>query len=84
MKLQDLHQKYALLSEALAGTRTKVDIINIDLDKESFKALHKEAGEPTMYEPNNGMHEYWFSIKIKDLYIYINFKPKAITTYETL
>lgn len=84
MNLQDIKLKAQMLKEALSGCRTKVDSISIDLDKEAFKALHLEAGEPKIYEPEHSINYYWYGIQIDDLRIYINYHPKVITTYETL
>ncbi len=84
MKLQDIKLKADMLKAALSGCRTKVDSISIDLDKEAFKALHLEAGEPKIYEPEQGINEYWFGLKFDELRVYINYHPKSITTYETL
>jgi hypothetical protein len=84
MKLQDIKLKADMLKAALSGCRTKVDSISIDLDKEAFKALHLEAGEPKIYEPEQGINQYWFGLQFDELRVYINYHAKAITTYETL
>ena len=84
MTKKDLENKAELLKQALSGTRTSIDTISIDVDKETFKALYVELGEPNLHEPKASITDYWFMTKINDFYFMINYKAKAVTTYEAL
>lgn len=85
MTLTDLQRKIDLLNDALSGTENSLTDIFINLkDKEVFKALYKEAGEPKMFEPTGSISEYWFYIVLNNYKFIISHKVKAVTTYETL
>lgn len=84
MNLEQLTQKVEALKQALNGFRTKIDSVSIELDKESFKLLHEEAGKPNIHEPTNYASEYWFAIRYEGLNVFVNYKAKTVTTYEAL
>ena len=84
MNLEQLNKKVESLKQALNGFRTKIDSVSIDLDKESFKLLHEEAGKPTIHEPTSYASEYWFVIRYDGLNVFVNYKAKTVTTYEAL
>ena len=88
MKLQDLKNKADLFASANIGLNNPKLDLHITLeDKEVFKALYNEANEvkeTKMFEPNGGYNSYWFAVRINEYTFYIDFKAKAITTYETL
>lgn len=84
MNLEQLNAKVEALKVALNGFRTKIDILSIDLDKESFKKIYEEVGSPNLYEPTATSQEYWFVVKYEGLNVYVSYKAKTVLTYETL
>ena len=84
MNFEQLTQKVEAIKQALNGFRTKIDSVSIELDKESFKLLHEEAGKPTIHEPKSYSSEYWFAIRYEGLNVFVNYKAKTVTTYEAL
>jgi hypothetical protein len=84
MKLSELQHKSRLINEAWKGVRGDVPTLLIYLDKETFKALHKECGEPQMHDPTPTLTDYYFFIKIEEVKFFINFKPEKTITYEAL
>lgn len=84
MNLEQLNKKVEAIKEALKGFNTFNEKLSIDLDKESFKLLHEEAGKPTIHEPTSYASEYWFAIRYEGLNVFVNYKAKTVTTYEAL
>jgi hypothetical protein len=84
MTKSELQHKARLINEAWQGVRGDVPTLHIYLDKETFKAIHKECGEPQMYEPTPTLSDYYFFLTIDDVRFCINFKPEKTITYESL